>query len=475
MRPTSLRAFIFGATALTALPLTAVAQERVADCEELYVMFTDADIDYRDVKVVREVMERNSGTQCVAFMRRVERVGGAERFSQIYLRGSAAAADSDSDTASTSESFSASETLTRTVEIEQKAIVEGEVVARIPEPEVAVEVPGPRVNVVEAPARVAVEQSPMTVTVRQKPAKISVRIPKPVVTIEQPAPRIIVVMDDPDVGISRERPTIRVEMPEPRIRVTQGEPELDVDVEARLVDADAAVRADEPTLRARSERIDAGGNIVTADQDIGAEAVVGEAEVVIAEPEQQDRFTFARAKPQIVFESADPTVAVMFDEEPEIDFRQLGEATIAFARPGEVGEDGVPRRQRRQYSPEEARGVMMEDSSTDEAGIRAVSYTPADLMGMDVYTRNDDYVGDIDRIVRTRNGLHVIVEHGGFLGIGDTEVALPQDRIAIVGADRAILLGMTEEQFERLPDVDFDESAEELGMNDSVELGYLER
>ena len=468
MRTQTLRSLLIGATALTVTSApVAFAQDRAVQCEELFVIVGEAGADVEDIREVRDAIRRNSDTECAAILTRVESAGGAD----AYVEREMATAG---DTATSSESFSASDTVSRTIEIEQKALVEGEVLARIPEPEVAVDVPGAQVKVTETPAQVAVEQLPFTVVVRQEPANISVRMPSPVITIDQPAPTIFVEMPDPNVSIDRQQPKISVVMPEPTIRVTQGEPELSVDVEARLVDADTAIRSDTPPLRTRSERIGKDGRIVTADEDIGATASVGEAEVAILESEDEDSFTYSRAEPQIRFETSDPTVKLEFADEPQIEFRQIGKASVQYS--DAVGgtrdaDDG----DRRRFTSEEARGMITAGTDGTEAPMKSAGLLAADLSGVDVYAQNDEYVGDIDRIVRARGKTYVIVEHGGFLGIGDTEVAIPVDRIALRGEDRAVLLGMTEEQFDRLPDVDFDGGGRVFRTDERLKINRLER
>jgi len=119
---------------------------------------------------------------------------------------------------------------------------------------------------------------------------------------------------------------------------------------------------------------------------------------------------------------------------------------------------------------------MLENDADREmrSGATMVSLRADEIAGIDVYGRNDEYVGDIDRLVKVDGQTYVIVEHGGFLGIGDTEVALRVDQIAIRGEDRAVLLGMTEEQFDALPDVDFEGSSTLMANDAAIEIGRFE-
>jgi len=456
------------ATLLVTTSTVAVAQSRVADCERLNVMVTEADGDILDVfESVRDVVRKNDRQECLYYIDRVERAGG--------LTAKMQAANADSTTKS--EGFSTSETLTRTVEIEQRAVVEGEVVARIPDPEIGVQIPGAQVSVEQSPADVSVKQSAMTVVVRQPAADISVMMPRPVITISQPAPEIFIEMADPEIAMNQPAPKVRVVMPKPTITVSQGEPELDVDVNARLVDGNAALADNDTPLRTRAERIGRDGAVRTGEMAADATVDAGEATVDMVEPAEATRYSFNRTQPTVRFEGTDPKVTMEMDGEPEINFTQVGDAVIRFTGPGsKEAERAELMANRENMDAATSRELMLENDADREmrSGTTMVSLRADEIAGIDVYGRNDEYVGDIDRLVKVDGQTYVIVEHGGFLGIGDTEVALRVDQIAIRGEDRAVLLGMTEEQFDALPDVDFEGSSTLMANDAAIEIGRFE-
>lgn len=457
------------ATLLVSTSTIAVAQSRVAECERLNAMVTEAGNDeILDIFAnVRNVIRKNDTEECVFYIGRVERAGG--------LTAEMQAANADATTKS--EGFSTTETLTRTVEIEQRAVVEGEVIARIPDPEVDVRIPGAEVSVEQSAADVSVKQAPMTVVVRQPAADISVMMPRPVITISQPAPEIFIEMADPEIAMNQPAPKIRVVMPEPTITVTQGEPELDVAVQARLVDGNAALAQDERPLRTRAERIGRDGSIRTGDTMADANVQAGEATVDMMEAREATRYTFNRTQPTVRFEGTDPKVTMQMDGEPEINFTQVGEAVIRFTGPGSRdAERARLMANRENMDAATSRELMLENE--DDRAMRSqatmVSLRADQIAGIDVYGRNDEYVGDIDRLVQVDGQVYVIVEHGGFLGIGDTEVALPVEQVAIRGRDRAVLLGMSEEQFDAMPDVDFDGRSTLMANDAAIEIGRFE-
>lgn len=91
----------------------------------------------------------------------------------------------------------------------------------------------------------------------------------------------------------------------------------------------------------------------------------------------------------------------------------------------------------------------------------------SDLRGTTVYSVNDENVGEINEIVLGRDGkvVAVVVGVGGFLGIGEKDVAIPFEAIEIIAdgggsgsskpqsadPDRVVLRGMTKQQLDDAP------------------------
>ena len=76
-----------------------------------------------------------------------------------------------------------------------------------------------------------------------------------------------------------------------------------------------------------------------------------------------------------------------------------------------------------------------------------------------VYGLNGEEIGEIDEIILTADGQidRVVLEVGGFLGIGEREVAVPFDRMTIlrrtgVADDFRIYIDSTQERLEALPE-----------------------
>jgi sporulation protein YlmC with PRC-barrel domain len=84
-----------------------------------------------------------------------------------------------------------------------------------------------------------------------------------------------------------------------------------------------------------------------------------------------------------------------------------------------------------------------------------------DLLGTyNVVNENDENVGDAnDMILNLEEGVvsHIIVGVGGFLGIGEKNVAIPWDMVTYDEAEDNLVIPLTEEELEAAPEVDLGE------------------
>ena len=76
----------------------------------------------------------------------------------------------------------------------------------------------------------------------------------------------------------------------------------------------------------------------------------------------------------------------------------------------------------------------------------------SDMMGESVYNEQDDKIGSVKDVVLDNNGKvsKVVIGAGGFLGMGEHDVAVPFDKITQSG-DKLILQGYTKDQLKALP------------------------
>ena len=77
-----------------------------------------------------------------------------------------------------------------------------------------------------------------------------------------------------------------------------------------------------------------------------------------------------------------------------------------------------------------------------------------DIIGKSVFNENDEKVGDIKDVVISSDGrtMYLLIGAGGFLGMGEKNVAVPFDRFERRD-NRVLLSGYTKEQLKALPEV----------------------
>ncbi|MFW8594091.1 PRC-barrel domain-containing protein [Cribrihabitans neustonicus] len=103
---------------------------------------------------------------------------------------------------------------------------------------------------------------------------------------------------------------------------------------------------------------------------------------------------------------------------------------------------------------------MMDDAGASaEASAKVIAIedlTAEELTGTRAYDANDEHVGEVSEVILTADGKveGVVVDLGGFLGIGEKPVKLTMDDIEIneVEGDLRVRIMMTEEQMEALPE-----------------------
>lgn len=88
-------------------------------------------------------------------------------------------------------------------------------------------------------------------------------------------------------------------------------------------------------------------------------------------------------------------------------------------------------------------------------------YRTSKLTGMEVVNSENEEIGEIDDFVigRDDHALFVVLQVGGFLGVGGHLVALPFDSLAIEGAgDKITLAGGTRDALNDLPEFEYQEN-----------------
>src|SRR5690606_8646764 len=103
-----------------------------------------------------------------------------------------------------------------------------------------------------------------------------------------------------------------------------------------------------------------------------------------------------------------------------------------------------------------ATGQQADASQADPAAQpeQAAEQVPVEeLEGRSIVNAQGEDLGEIEAIANIGGSPHAIVAHGGFLGLGQDEVAIPLDRFSLRG-DELVLEQMTQEELAAMPKLD---------------------
>ncbi|QOL81006.1 PRC-barrel domain-containing protein [Pseudooceanicola spongiae] len=101
--------------------------------------------------------------------------------------------------------------------------------------------------------------------------------------------------------------------------------------------------------------------------------------------------------------------------------------------------------------------------------VAPMTMTADDLEGYSVKTTNGDVIGEVDNVVLVNGNAMAVVGIGGFLGLGEHDVALPLSELTFDGTD-VWAEGYTKAELEAMAEFDKD-SATEVNDDEPVLLG----
>ncbi|MGY6707740.1 MAG: PRC-barrel domain-containing protein [Rhizobiaceae bacterium] len=154
------------------------------------------------------------------------------------------------------------------------------------------------------------------------------------------------------------------------------------------------------------------------------------------------------------------TVMVQSDQE---NFQLNFEVRLAGQDAAQVGEVDEMEQQDAAQAEQADPGVdETETAAIDRDGMEAVDMGQIradDLIGSDVHGANDDNIGNVGDVLLSEDGAFdaIIVDVGGFLGIGAHEVALGLDEVEFMRDQNEnwyVYTGYTQEQLEAAPEYD---------------------
>ncbi len=174
--------------------------------------------------------------------------------------------------------------------------------------------------------------------------------------------------------------------------------------------------------------------------------------VIVKQPEP--KVTVKQPEPQVSVDQGRPQVQVQQQGQPQVQVRQEKGAQVQVEKQaegtGEAAGNAADRTgQAVGNAAEGADSAITGGDSQPQGGV--ASMTGDQLIGKDLKTTNGDTFGEVQDVVVSGDRLKaVLVDVGGFLGIGDKRVAIPTDRLSMRGQD--VVVNMTKDEVNRLPE-----------------------
>jgi sporulation protein YlmC with PRC-barrel domain len=402
------------------------------------------------------------------------------------------------DTAGSDTGTTVADTAETTLTLQDEVTVEGAVLLDQSPPRVSVQSGETDVEIQPGSPTVTVAEGQGEIVVRQAPANVTIDMPVPTIRIEQAAPEIFIKMPDPNVTVGAAQPQVRVVQADPVITVTQSPPSVDLQLRRAEEGAESAgFRVTDSRTGQEYQPGAAPEAITTEDAEI--EFTASEPRVTLTEPTEEAVVRIERNQPVIRFEQAEPTVNFASAGEPTIEFIQSGEPVVTFEDTGmasdaETAETPIQQAVATDAPVEPEADPAMEAEPAAEAD-PAVEVEPAPeaepattvettapvelagpmverdgynmvpsgdievdtLIGMDVYGINDEEIGEIGDLVLSTEGQveQVLIEVGGFLGLGEKNVAIPFEELTILRSnenDVRVYLDTTEDKLQAMPE-----------------------
>lgn len=232
-------------------------------------------------------------------------------------------------------------------------------------------------------------------------ASLKVDQPQPQVTVRQKPPKVTVKIGKPTITVRMPQPEVTVDMPEPNVVVEQQDPDVQV------------VMA-EPDI-----------TLANQDQNDGTDRQ--QATVSVERGQQSPEIQLEQEEPEVTVEQAEPTVNVTSSEQ---DLSQPMDQTEQMTEQTE-------------QTTERA----------DQARMNIAGMTPDQIIGMNVVNSQNSEVAEIYELVKEANGdrMFAILSVGGFLGLGEKEVAIPLDQFEVRDDGTFVLPQRTEDELESMP------------------------
>lgn len=267
---------------------------------------------------------------------------------------------------------------------------------------------GARVTVQNPAAQVRVQEAQPQVTVQQAQPQVTVHQPQPEITVHQPAPTITVDIPQPEITVKMPQPTVNVAMAQPQVSVNQAKPQVQVV---------------QPS----------------AQQPVQVQHAAGQPNVQVV--------PMGNGKPQVTYDRAQPKVVVnQAQGQPQVKVESAGATPPSAAPTPPAPTPPAP------TPPAPAPAPASAPAPAPDAGTAATQQmTVSTIDGKDLYNAQGNKLGDIEHVVQGQDGKDsVVIGHGGFLGLGQKNVTIPLESIAMKN-NRLTVQGVTDEQIKTMP------------------------
>jgi hypothetical protein len=258
-----------------------------------------------------------------------------------------------------------------------------------------------------------------------------------------------------------------VRMPEPQVDVAQAQPQVEVRMAQPQVEVQQPQQVAQPTVEQAQPRVqmvqpqqEAQVQITRAQPQVQFERV-GEPQIIMSEAQGQPTVRIEQMDQQQAQAARQPgqqpaaaqpgqqPVAAQPGQQPAVAQQPAPAATTAAAAGRQPAATAPARTDMTQAR--ERLGVGAAPTTMPTAGAGQVrNFVVGDIEGMRVRNYRDENLGTVDRVViGPDQQSYMIVNHGGFLGIGQDQVALPAERFLVHG-DQLLVSGVTDQDMDAI-------------------------
>src|SRR4051794_234390 len=172
-------------------------------------------------------------------------------------------------------------------------------------------------------------------------------------------------------------------------------------------------------------------------------------QVTVQQPQPQ--VTVTQPKPEVTVTTPKPQVTVN-EAQPSVTVQKTGQPEVNVVRPNGQASAGPSDNAANTGTTTGAKPITAPGiQASDKVGDLLYGMTACELKGKTLHGDDGKAIGDIDRIVMHpgRPGPFAVVGVGGFLGLGERDVAVPFSDIWM-GQDKKLTAGLTKEQVKNM-------------------------